>query len=54
MPLAKKPDRKNKIDNTRIEIRSDLICYETQVEATATDGTWVIIPYDEIADVGVG
>jgi hypothetical protein len=38
-------------DGRSISIELDLICYETQVEATAKDGTWVTIPYSEIADV---
>jgi hypothetical protein len=37
-----------------VGIELDLICYETQVEATAKDGTWVTIPYEEIADIRVG
>jgi hypothetical protein len=40
-------------DRTCLDIQYDLICYETRVEATATDGTWVVIPYEEIADVRV-
>jgi hypothetical protein len=41
-------------DGTFVAIELDLICYATQVEATAKDGTWVTIPYQEIADVRVG
>jgi hypothetical protein len=41
-------------DGTSLAIELDLICYETQVEATAKDGAWVTIPYEEIADVRVG
>jgi hypothetical protein len=38
-------------DGSSISIELDLICYENQVEATAKDGTWVTVPYTEIADV---
>jgi hypothetical protein len=38
-------------DGRSISIKMDLICYENQVEATAKDGTWVTVPYTEIADV---
>jgi hypothetical protein len=41
-------------DGTFVAIELDLICYETQVEATGKDGTWVTIPYGEIAEVRVG
>jgi hypothetical protein len=34
-----------------VEIEPDLICYETQVEATAKDGAWVTIPYSDITAV---
>lgn len=41
-------ERKN---GDMVEIEPDLICYETQVEATAKDGTWVTIPYSDITAV---
>jgi hypothetical protein len=38
-------------DGSSVALQRDLICYETQVEATAEDGTWVTIPYSDIRSV---
>jgi hypothetical protein len=40
-------------DGSTVALQRDLICYETQVEATAEDGNWVTIPYSEIRGVCV-
>ncbi|MGD9768417.1 MAG: hypothetical protein AB7U62_12315 [Pseudolabrys sp.] len=41
----------DKTDGGSVTIELDLICYETTVQATAEDGSWVEIPYSEIAAV---
>ncbi|MBX3552062.1 MAG: hypothetical protein KIT85_18625 [Pseudolabrys sp.] len=41
----------DKIDGDSVTIELDLICYETTVQATAEDGSWVEIPYSDIAAV---
>ncbi len=40
-------------DGSSVALKRDLICYETQVEATAEDGSWVTIPYSDIRGVCV-
>jgi hypothetical protein len=40
-------------DGSSVSLQRDLICYETQVEATAEDGSWVTIPYSDIRGVCV-
>ncbi|MBN9050290.1 MAG: hypothetical protein J0H78_12560 [Rhizobiales bacterium] len=41
----------DKTDGGSVTIELDLICYETTVQATAEDGSWVEIPYSDIAAV---
>ncbi|MGN6461146.1 MAG: hypothetical protein ACTHLY_08035 [Pseudolabrys sp.] len=41
----------DKVDGDSVTIELDLVCYETTVQATAEDGSWVEIPYSDITAV---